>query len=238
MSCSGESLAWIAGSGGAVRKTTNGGSTWTAQSTGTGQTLYGSFAVDASRVRVVGLCKRARHEQRRHDLDRKGTPTHADAQRPRVRRGLRRPGRSAAAAPSSRTARSLRSRHDGGRPPAGRPFRLGRSRQRDAVGRRRRPRRRRYLLHRRRRRAQRHHTVRGDGPGQPLHHLLVGRPGGERGGRPVGLRQHRPHAADDRQRRGQRRACRRRHRAPPAGRRGRQRRRPEASTGPPARPIG
>ncbi len=52
--CSGASVAWIAGNGGAVRETTTGGSSWTAQSAGTGQTLNGSVAVDASHVRMVG----------------------------------------------------------------------------------------------------------------------------------------------------------------------------------------
>jgi photosystem II stability/assembly factor-like uncharacterized protein len=48
------SVAWIAADRGALRKTTNGGASWTAQTSGTGQTLYGSFAADASHVRVVG----------------------------------------------------------------------------------------------------------------------------------------------------------------------------------------
>ena len=197
-------VAWIAANGGTVRDHQRRLLVDRAV-TGTNQTLYGS-------------CRRRRGPRPRGGLRRDG---------PRAPRTPARRGSARGRAPHSRSTTSPRRRrarldgrrrrhhpqvqpgsrrpcHDGDRPPGRRRTPAGRTRpgQRGAVGRRRRP--------RRRAPPTTPSTAAGRPPTPPLHglgpgqshgHLLVGRPGGERRGRPRGLRQHRPHAADGRQRR-------------------------------------
>jgi photosystem II stability/assembly factor-like uncharacterized protein len=50
----GDQRAWAAGDGGIIYATTNGGSSWTTQSSGTTNTLYAAEAIDAQTVVVAG----------------------------------------------------------------------------------------------------------------------------------------------------------------------------------------